>query len=170
MRHRNRVVRLLLALSLAVTLGCKEEQSGVLVDGLSFEGNEAVSAKQLKSVLATAASSKLPWGPRRYFSRDQFEADLKRIEAFYADRGFPDARVKSFDVKLNDKQTAVDVTIVIEEGEPIRVERIVFNGFEPLPDEHRRELSTRLPVKEGKPLDRAQLQASREVALDELKD
>lgn len=170
MRHRDRFVRLLLAVSLAVTLGCKEEQSGVRVDGLSFEGNEAVSAKQLKSVLATAASSKLPWGTKRYFSREQFEADLKRIEAFYADRGFPDARVKSFDVKLNDKQTAVDVTILIEEGEPVRVERVEFNGFEPLPDEHRRALSTRLPLKEGQPLDRAQMQASREVALDELKD
>ena len=170
MRNRDRCLRAIFALSLAVTLGCKEEQTGVLVNDLAFDGNQAVSDKQLKSVLATGESANLPWGAKRYFSREQFEADLKRIEAFYADRGFPDARVKSFDVKLNEKQTAVDITIVVVEGEPVRVERITFTGFEPLPEEHRRELSARLALKEGQPLDRAQLQASREVALDELKD
>ena len=170
MRTRDCCLCVILALSLAVTLGCKEERTGVVVSGLSFDGNRAVSNRQLRSVLATSASSKLPWGARRYFSRDQFEADLKRIEAFYVDRGFPDARVKSFDVKLNDAQTAVDVRIVIAEGEPVRVESITFTGFDSLPENHRRDLSTRLPLKQGQPLDRAQLQASREVALDELKD
>jgi outer membrane protein assembly complex protein YaeT len=170
MRNRCRCLRAILALSLAFTVGCKEEKAGVLVDSLAFDGNQAVSDKQLKSVLATGASSNLPWGAKRYFSREQFEADLKRIEAFYADRGFPHARVKSFDVKLNEKQTAVDITIVVAEGEPRRVEQITFSGFEALPEEHRRELVARLALKEGQPLDLAQLQASREVALDELKD
>jgi outer membrane protein insertion porin family len=170
MRTRDRCLRVILALSLAVTLGCKEEQTGVLVADLSFEGNKAVSDKQLKSVLATGESSKLPWGAKRYFSRQQFEADLKRIEAFYVDRGFPEARVKSFDAKLNEKQTAVNLSIVIAEGEPIRVERITFTGFEALPAEHMQTLSARLALKEGQPLDRARVQASREVALDELRD
>ena len=40
-------------------------------------------------------------------------ADLKRIVAFYKDRGYPDARVKSFDAKLNDTQTSVDITVNI---------------------------------------------------------
>ena len=170
MRPRDCCLRAILALSLAATLGCKEERTGVVVSDLSFDGNRAVSNRQLRSVLATAESSKLPWGARRYFSREQFEADLKRIEAFYADRGFPDARVKSYDVKLNEAQTAVDVRIVIAEGEPVRVESITFTGFDSLPENHRRDLSTRLPLKEGQPLDRAQMQASREIALDELKD
>ncbi len=46
-------------------------------------------------------------GPEDYFDRARFDADLKRIQAFYADRGYPDARVTGFDVKLNDKQDAV---------------------------------------------------------------
>jgi outer membrane protein assembly complex protein YaeT len=129
-----------------------------------------VSASQIKSVLATAASSKIPWGEKRYFSRQQFEADLKRIVAFYTDRGFPDARVTSFDVKLNAAQTAVSITVNIDEGEPVRVERITLDGFEPLPAQHRAALESKLPLKAGQPLDRALLQASREAALDELKD
>ena len=155
-------------LAAAVT-SCKEE-GGIKVSSFSFKGTKAVTPKQLKSVLATAASSKIPWGEKHYFSREQFEADLKRIVAFYRDRGYPDARVTSFDAKLNDTQTSVSITVDISEGEPIRVERVEFSGFEPLPEQHRTALESGLPLKAGQPLDRALLQASREAALDELKD
>ena len=155
--------------ALLFTVGCKED-GGVKVSSFSFHGNEAVTAGQLKHVLATQASSKLPWGQKRYFSREQFEADLKRIVAFYTDRGYPDARVTSFNAQLNEDQTSVKLDVTIDEGEPVRVERIVFEGFEGLPDEHRTTLDTLLPLKVGQPLDRALVQASRETALDELRD
>jgi len=130
--RRHLIRALLLCVLAAAAASCKEE-NGVKVTSFSFKGTKAVTAGQLRSVLATSASSRLPWGQRRYFSRDQFEADLKRIVAFYRDRGFPDARVTSFDVKLNDTQTAVDITVNISEGEAILVERVTFTGFESLP-------------------------------------
>jgi outer membrane protein assembly complex protein YaeT len=159
---------LLLVLAAAVG-GCKEE-GGVKVSSFTFKGTKAVTSAQLKSVLATAASSKIPWGEKHYFSREQFDADLKRIVAFYKDRGFPDARVTSFDAKLNDTQTSVSITVNIDEGEPMRVERVDLAGFDALPPEHRQSLQEQLPLKTGHALDRALLQASREAALDELKD
>src|SRR5688572_24746928 len=157
------------AVFLSGVAGCKED-TGVKVSRFTIKGNQAVTTGQLKSVLATAASSKIPWGPKRYFSREQFEADLKRIVAFYNDRGFPDARITSFDVKLNAPQTAVSIAIQIDEGEPIRVERITLEGFEPLPAQHRASLDAQMPLRTGQPLDRAVLQSSRESALDELRD
>ena len=159
-----------LILLLASSLACKENGSGVKVTSFTFHGTKAVTDGQLKSVLATASSSKLPWGEKHYFSRDQFEADLKRITAFYNDRGFPDARVTSFDAKLNDDQTAVAITVTIDEGQPVRVQQVVLNGFEPLPAQHRANLEANLPLEAGQPVDRALLAASREVALDELRD
>lgn len=156
-----------LVLSLAA---CKENGSGVKVSSFTFKGTRAVTAGQLKSVLATAASSKLPWGEKHYFSREQFEADLKRITAFYKDRGYPDARITSFDATLNADQTSVAITVNIDEGQPLRVQQIVYNGFEPLPAQHRSTLEGRLPLKTGNPLDRALLAASREAALDEFRD
>src|SRR5438552_2227326 len=102
----------------AAATSCKEK-GGVKVSSFTFKGTKAVTPAQLKSVLATAASSKIPWGQKHYFSRDQFEADLKRITAFYKDRGYPDARVTSFDAKLNDTQTSVRITVNIAEGEPV---------------------------------------------------
>ena len=68
--------------------------TGVEVKDLSFSGNEAVTTVQLKSVLATAESARLPWGQQEYFTREEFDADLKRIVAYYRDRGYPDARVR----------------------------------------------------------------------------
>jgi outer membrane protein assembly complex protein YaeT len=159
----------LLLVLVASSVACKEN-SGVKVTSFTIKGTHAVTSGQLKSVLATSGSSRLPWGERHYFSREQFEADLQRIAAFYKDRGFPDARVTSFDAKLNDDQTSVAVTVNIDEGEPLRVERVVLNGFEPLPAQYRSSLEGKLPLKVGQPLDRALLQASREVALDQLRD
>ena len=72
-------------------------------------------------------------GKKAYFDRARFDADLKRIQAFYADRGYPDARVTGFDVKLNDKQDAVDLTVTISEGEPVTVAAVTFVGFDVLP-------------------------------------
>src|SRR5689334_8353557 len=167
--YRHLIRALVLCLVAVAAASCKEE-GGVKVTSFTFKGTKAVTPGQLKSVLATAASSKIPWGQKHYFSRDQFEADLKRIVAFYRDRGYPDARVTSFDAKLNDTQTSVAITVNISEGDPIRVERVTFVGFEPLPEQHRTALESSLPLKTGQPLDRALLQASREAALDELKD
>src|SRR5687767_12877793 len=157
------------AATLIGAAGCKQE-GGVKVKSLKFEGLKAVKESQLKSVLATAASSKLPWGEKRYFRREDFEADVKRIAAFYRDRGFPDARVASFDANLSADQSSVDITVRISEGEPLRAERIELVGFEVLRERPRAALEGRLPLKAGQPLDRALLQASREAALDQLKE
>src|SRR5687768_15560156 len=43
--------------------GCNEE-TGVKVTSMTFHGVTAVKPGQLKSVLATGASSKLPWGEK----------------------------------------------------------------------------------------------------------
>jgi outer membrane protein assembly complex protein YaeT len=156
---------------LAGVAGCVEgEQGAVRVTSVKFTGVKAVTPAQIRSVLATVQSSKIPWGTKHFFTREQFEADLKRIVAFYKDRGFPDAKVRSFDVKLNGTQDAVDVTLNIDEGQPVLVEQIEFTGFDALPPAHLAALRTRLPLKTQAPLDRALAQASREAALDEVKD
>jgi outer membrane protein assembly complex protein YaeT len=151
------------------TAACKEE-GGVVVKRVTFNGIAAVEAGQLQTILATGPSSRLPWGEKRYFSREQFAADLKRIEAFYHDRGFPDARVASFDVDLSQDQTSVDVTLNISEGEPIVTERVEMTGFDGLPPRMRARLEAGLPLKAGQPVDRALTQATRESALDQLKE
>ena len=159
----------LFAFFLLVAGACHEEGE-VKITGFHLEGVKSISESRLRSVLATAASSKLPWGTKRYFDRARFEADLRRIAAFYADRGFPDARVPSYDIRFNDDKTSVDITLTVEEGEPLIVEDIRFAGFDVLPEDHLRDLEKRLSQKEGQPRDIELLTLSRSIALDEVRD
>jgi outer membrane protein assembly complex protein YaeT len=158
-----------LLLASCVVAAC-HEKGDIKISGLTFEGVKQVNKAALANALKTKRGSRLPWGEKRYFDRRDFEDDLKRIQAFYRDRGFPDARVSSVDVKPNDKQDAVDVTVRITEGEPISVAEIVFQGFDVLPDRPRRRLQRELPLKADQPLDRQLAAASRERAVSALKD
>jgi outer membrane protein assembly complex protein YaeT len=153
-----------------VAAGCRE-QGDIKISGLHFNGVDQVSKSALANALQTRKGSRLPWGQKRYFDRRAFEADLKRIQAFYLDRGFPDARVASFDVKLNAAQDEVDVTVNISEGQPIIVSEIQLAGFEPpMSERERRSLQTSLPLLTEAPLDRQLLVASREQAVNALRD
>jgi outer membrane protein assembly complex protein YaeT len=156
-------------LVLAAAAACKEGGT-IKVHSLSFKGVKAVDASRLKDALATRQSSKIPWGKKYFFDRSRFDADLKRVQAFYADRGFPDARVTGFDVKLNDKQDEVDLTVTIAEGEPVVVKAMVFSGFEAIPPAHLDDLKKRAPLKVGQPRDRQLVVSTRELAVNELKD
>ena len=160
----------LLLLLVALFLGACREQGDITIHSLDFQGVKQVDKKALANALQTKRGSKLPWGHKTYFDRRAFEADLERIQAFYRDRGFPDARVGSFDVKLNDKQDQVDVTVRISEGQPTVVSEIDLVGFEVLSPGEQRSLRDSLPLQAKKPLDRQLAVASRERGLNALRD
>ena len=160
----------LLVLLVALFLGGCREQEDIRIHSLDFQGVKGVDKKALAAALQTRRGSKLPWGHKTYFDRRAFEADLERIQAFYRDRGYPDARVASFDVKLNDKQDQVDVVVRISEGQPTLVAGIDLTGFDVLPPREQRALRFGLPLQENKPLDRQLAVASRERALNSLRD
>lgn len=157
-------------LCLLLATPARAQSPRIEVTKLSIEGVNAVKTGELKRALATGASSWLPWGKQRYFNRTQFEADLKRVRVFYADRGYPDAQVVSFDLDLNEKQDAIAITLVIHEGPPVIVQEIHYSGFEALPEAHFDRMKRDAPLKAGLPRDRAALQMTRERALDELRD
>lgn len=142
----------------------------IQVTGLRFDGVEQVDKGALANALQTKKGSWIPWGRKRYFNRQAFDADLRRIETFYRDRGFPDARVQSFDVDLNEAQDKVDITLVIREGEPVRVAGVDLIGFEVLPEAELATLRGTLPIQPGAPLDRQAALASRDRALNLFRD
>jgi len=156
--------------ALAILATACKENGTVVVHSLTFNGVKAVDESRLRAALATRVSSKIPWGRKRFFDRTRFDTDLKRMQAFYADRGYPEARVTAFDVKLNSKQDAVDVTITIVEGEPVRVAAVDFVGFEAIPADHLESLIKRIPLKVDDPRDRQLVVTTHEMALNELRD
>jgi outer membrane protein assembly complex protein YaeT len=152
-----------------MAVACREE-GDIKIASLKFDGVKSVDKGELAGALQTKAGSRLPWGRKRYFNRRAFDADLKRIQAFYRDHGFPDARVASFDVKLNDTQDKVDITVQIAEGEPERVAGIDFEGIDVMRPAAQRRLQNTLPLQPEQPLDRKQALAIRERVANMLRD
>jgi outer membrane protein assembly complex protein YaeT len=149
--------------------GCREE-GDIKIHSLNFEGVEQIKESALAAALQTKKGSRIPWGKKAYFDRRAFEADLQRIQAFYRDHGFPDARVSSFDVKLNQAQDQVDITLRITEGQPVVVDRIDLAGFDVLSEGQLRSLRESLPLLVDKPLDRQLALATRERTVNALRD
>jgi outer membrane protein assembly complex protein YaeT len=164
-----RLIGLVLGAALmAGTAGCRDVV-GTRVTGLGFEGNSAFSDGDLTRVLATRKTGFLPWSRPEIFDRAIFEADLQRLRAFYIDRGYPDARVVDVDVEFNETGDEVDLTVHLDEGEPILVERLAFEGFVALSPGILNRIRA-IPLQEGHPLDRHQLLESRDHAIFVLRD
>ena len=148
----------------------KPAQTRIKVTRLKIHGADQLGAGRITSILGTRASSRLPWGRQRYFDRAVFDADLGRIEAYYADRGFPDAKVTSFDARLNEEQDAIRIDITVSEGEPVRVARIALDGFDVLPERALANLRRELPLQPESIADRAQITATQSMATRALQD
>lgn len=155
---------------LAVLVSACKEGEGVVVRHLAFEGVQQVSETELRLALTTSGTGRLPWSAKTYFSRQEFTEDLKRVEAFYASRGFPDARVASFRTNYNASRTEMDLTVVMAEGQPTIIESLLFLGFEVLPEGHLDAMRANAALSPGQPKDQERVEVMRGSALDELRD
>jgi outer membrane protein assembly complex protein YaeT len=167
--HRLRPLRILVVLAACAVFPACHEEGDIQVKSLSITGNDAFKSSVITNVLATRQSGWLPWSPRHYFDRAEFDADLERIKAFYADHGYPHARVADVDVTFNATRTAVDLTMRIEEGAPTVVESVTFVGFDVLDATVRAPLDAP-PLAVGKPRDRDAVRATRDLSSRLLRD
>ena len=89
---------------------------------------------QLTGVLATRESGGLlPFlGKDRYYNARQLQADLYRIIAFLSDQGWPRARVTSVDLDRDEEAKAVDVTVHVDQGPPVMIDKVETFGFDVL--------------------------------------
>jgi outer membrane protein assembly complex protein YaeT len=164
------VLRLLALLVGLVTFSACQEEGTVRVRSLTIQGTKTIDAGKLRAALATRVSARLPWGRSVVFDRSRLDADLKRVVAFCSDRGFPDARVTSVDVRPTASQDAVDVTLTIDEGPPITVGEVTYTGFDALPPNRLADLREKVPLEPGRPRDRQVVVLARELALNELRE
>ncbi|RPI52517.1 MAG: hypothetical protein EHM55_16335 [Acidobacteria bacterium] len=164
------VRRTLALVALALIVSACRETGDVQVTSIRFEGADAISASELKDVIATRDSGSLPWSRRHFFDSEEFERDVSRIESFYAERGYPNAKVVGVDVELNAAKDKVDLTVRINEGEPVIVENISFEGLDAIPADHLEQLQSRLPISAGMPRDQRLILTSHDMVLSELRD
>ena len=164
--------RLPLALLLLCAVGAPAEAQDDLVRVKSFtiDGTRAIPSSRLKAVLQTKASGRFFWGRARYFDRRSFENDLRRIEAYYIDRGYPDARIESFDATLDEDQRSIDLTVVVDEGQPVLIGEVLLEGLVGLTDDEVNTLRGKLPVQTGLVKDRTLVESARGMVARALQD
>src|SRR4051794_35233844 len=109
-----RSLPLLVVLALMGASACKGTGT-VQVSSLTFVGNKGIDTASLKAVIATRSGSVMPFSPKRYFDRAEFQRDVERIEAYYADHGYPRAKVVGVDVQLNSAKDKVALKVIINE-------------------------------------------------------
>jgi outer membrane protein assembly complex protein YaeT len=157
-----------LVLVLLLTSSCGPVD-GVEVKDVTFTGVTAFPESDLRNVLATRESGRLPWSPKHYFDRRAFDADLQRIHAYYVDRGYPSQRITAVDVQFNAERTQVRVRVDVDEGRPVVVESVGFDGFDVLAADLRPTVS-QSPLKAGAPRDRYVVRAARDMTAGLLRD
>ncbi|HET9553560.1 MAG TPA: POTRA domain-containing protein, partial [Anaeromyxobacteraceae bacterium] len=146
--HRAAVLALACALGTPGCLHARGTREEPVVVDLRLEGVHAVKEDALKEKLATQASGRWAWDEPQKLDPDALSADTRRIEAYYRERGYYDARVVSVEQHPDGGDAGrVKVLVKVDEGRPVRVSKLVVNGLEGAPEAQAK--LGRLPLREG---------------------
>jgi outer membrane protein insertion porin family len=108
-----------------------EEGPDIRVGEIDFIGNEAFDDHRLRGRMSTRQDSF--WRSGRFRESD-FTADLGKVEAYYHDHGYPEARVTGVERSMLADARHLRFEISVEEGEHYSFGDISFSGNEAYPD------------------------------------
>lgn len=146
------------ALALALVLGAAGCVHGrgtpqePLVAKLELRGVSAVDDDDLSARLATQGPVSRPGisgvvaKDRQRLDPDALATDRRRIEAYYRERGYYEARVEDVRVIPAGRGLA-KVVFQVREGRPVRVSKVTVTGLDEAPDAQRR--AGKLPIATG---------------------
>lgn len=130
-----------------------QEGKRVRIRKILFEGNAAFIPRQLKRQIDT---KKAFWFLRAgAFDENRVESDVARLQRYYRDEGFLDARV-SYRRELSADGADMTLIFIIEEGTRYAIESIEFRGNTLFSD---RELLDRMLSRVGATVKRRQVEA-----------
>ncbi|CAN5267495.1 hypothetical protein BH09MYX1_BH09MYX1_53660 [soil metagenome] len=144
---RRFVVLVMLLLS---GIGCSRIPAGrSSVDAIEIRGSKAIDGDDLLDKLATTPTSKFlglfrgVYFDYELYNRSKLQGDLERVQRFYADHGFFDARARAARVLQIDPKH-VRIEIDVDEREPYVVDEIEVKGADELTDVERKLLVDRM--------------------------
>lgn len=134
-QHRVWAVFIALAILLASCAGerrkAEEPETRMLIQSVRFEGVTRFTSKEILGYLymdETSWLAALGLSSRHYYSPGQLREDRERIEALYHSYGYYDARVVDIRAEAgNPEGTKGRIVVVVEEGEPSRIESVRFD-------------------------------------------
>lgn len=136
-----------------------------LVD-VRFEGNTSFEDRALRGVIVNRRTEcKLPGlfcavgldlKSRSFLRPREVARDALRLQVFYWERGFREARV---DTAVVAESSSATLTFTVEEGRPVTVDSVEVFSFDEIPDS---TLFADLPLRRGDPLSAILLEATRD--------
>jgi outer membrane protein insertion porin family len=115
-----------------------EEGPDIRVGEIVFEGNTVFDDGRLRGRMKTKQDSF--WRSGRFDETD-FQEDLDKVENYYHDHGYPDARVLSVEKSMLEDGRHMRIDITIDEGNRFFIGHVFFSGNEAIPDSLLYELS-----------------------------
>jgi outer membrane protein insertion porin family len=133
-----------------------EEGPKLHIDRIIIEGNQALTASQIKAAMQT--KERLYWiFPFSTVQRRVFEDDAERILQLYGDHGFIQARVESTEIVPDLARKKVTLRVRVVEGPQFRTGTITITGNEMLSTE---EVRKYLKLEEGGVYNRGAVRAA----------
>lgn len=118
-----------------------------LVKKVDFIGNNNIRGKELRSNIYTREDWIVgAFDKSGTYQPERIEADKRRIEEIYQNKGFINAKVVEAHVEMNPKTENINVTYEIKEGDQYTIKDVKAVGNDILTEE---QLSRALPMKAG---------------------
>ncbi len=107
------------------------EKVNLRIRRIEIIGNEAFPDKAVEKVMQNREKT---WYRKAIFNVDKFEEDKDKIKQFYAERGFPNAKIKNIEfIPLDDNWVKIEITI--DEGKKLYFGDVNFSGNKIIPEE-----------------------------------
>jgi outer membrane protein insertion porin family len=128
-----------------------KENDQLYVRSITFEGNEAYTAKELRNMMVTNE-----YGLLHFFTdsgllkRDQLKQDISKLTAYYYNNGFINAQIGEPEITHNKK--GLYIKIGVKEGKRFKIGKVEISGD--LLDKPKSEMLKSVTTKEGNNYDR----------------
>ncbi|EKD22302.1 MAG: hypothetical protein ACD_87C00059G0003 [uncultured bacterium] len=105
------------------------ENEKLFIRNIAFEGNRTFTSKELKNMMTTTE-----WGIFHFLTdsgvlkKDQLKQDVGKINAFYLNNGFINAKVG--EPEIIREREGITVKITVSEGRQFRVGKVIITGDE----------------------------------------
>ena len=101
------------------------EGEKVGIKNIFFSGNKNFSADELRDQIETKAETWISFlDESGIYKKDILKLDVFRLEGYYQDNGYLRARVQTPNIKIDEKNKEINISISIEEGSKYRVGKI----------------------------------------------
>lgn len=125
------------------------DESVVRISKIKIKGAEAVSKQEIEQSIGTEFPSIKFWVKKPEFNEEVLKDDMIRIQRIYANNGYYDTKA-SYELKYNKDETRVEITINIDEGEPVKLTELDLEYEQDLDEKTKKEIQKAVPLKVGK--------------------